>query len=206
MNPYALFAEIMDYPSPGLAATLSEAINQFQPVNPEAARRLGDCKAQCEQLGLVRLEELYTSAFDLRADCSLYAGYHLFGEDWRRSLFLAELKGRYQAAGFSCGDELPDHFTVLLRFLSMQADAEEESALRDDCLIPAASKVAARLDPVLNPYRAVLDALLLCLTPQGGSVEMSERESVVRGWQTGNPTVQGSAARRPPRSREEIIP
>ncbi len=205
MNHYALFAQILDYPNPGLAATLTEAIDQLHRVNPEAARRLGDCKAQCEHLGMVRLEELYTSTFDLRADCSLYAGYHLFGEDWRRSLFLAELKGRYQAAGFSCGDELPDHFAVLLRFLSVQTNREEESALRDDCLIPAASKVAARLDPVLNPYRAALDALLLCLAPQGG-VGALERESVERGWQARNPTLHGSDARKPSRSREEIIP
>jgi nitrate reductase molybdenum cofactor assembly chaperone NarJ/NarW len=163
MNPYPLFAQIMDYPSPGLAATLTEAINQFQPVNPEAARRLRDCKAQCEHLGLVRLEELYTSTFDLQADCSLYAGYHLFGEDWRRNLFLAELMGRFQAAGFSCGNELPDHFAVLLRFLSVQTSREEESALRDDCLIPAAVKVAARLGPTGSPYRAAFEALLLCL-------------------------------------------
>jgi nitrate reductase molybdenum cofactor assembly chaperone NarJ/NarW len=124
---------------------------------------LTDFKAQCERLGWDRLEELYAGTFDLQADCSLYAGYQLFGDDWRRSLLLAELKGRYQAGAFSCGSELPDHFAVLLRFLSAQTDPEEDLALREDCLIPAAGKVAARLEPAGNPYRAVLDALLLWL-------------------------------------------
>ncbi len=163
MNYYALFAPILDYPSFGLASALNQAIAQILRANPEAASRLADFKAQSERIGLGQLEALYASTFDLQADCSLYAGYHLFGEDWRRSLFRAELNGRYQAADFSCGDELPDHFAVLLRFLSVQTNREEEAALRDDCLIPTVSKVAARLGSEDNPYRAAFEALLLCL-------------------------------------------
>ncbi len=163
MNPYALFAPILDYPTLGLAAALNEAIAQILPINPEAAGRLADFKAQAECVGLGRLEEIYAQSFDLQADCSPYAGYQLFGEDWRRSFFLAELNGRYLAAGFTCGDELPDHFAVLLRFLSVQTDREEESALRDDCLIPAASKMVERLGGSHNPYRSAFEALVLCL-------------------------------------------
>jgi nitrate reductase delta subunit len=130
---------------------------------------LAKFKAEGERLGLDRLEELYANTFDLQADCSLFAGYHLFGEDWRRSLFLVELKERYQTCGFSCGHEVPDHVVVLLRFLSVQTDPKEEMALLEDCLLPVASRVAARLDPAHNPYRAALDALLLRLRGQGGN-------------------------------------
>jgi nitrate reductase delta subunit len=170
MNHYALFAQILDYPGPGLAEILKESITESRRSNPEAARLLDKFKAECERLGSARLEELYANTFDLQADCSLFTGYHLFGEDWRRSLFLVELKERYQACGFSCGHEVPDHVVVLLRFLSVQTDPEEETVLLQDCLLPAASRVAARLDPAHNPYRAALDALLLRLRGQGGNV------------------------------------
>ncbi len=163
MKCYASFAEILDYPGPELTPALDEAVARLQCARPEPAKLLGDFKETCEHLGPNQLQELYVSTFELRADCSLYAGYHLLGDDWRRSFFLAELKRRYDTVGFSCGRELPDHVPVLLRFLSVQTDPEEESALRSDCLIPAIEKVAARLEPRLNPYRTVLDALLLFL-------------------------------------------
>ncbi len=168
MNGYALFAQILDYPGPGLAGVLEEGIAESQPANPETARLLARFKGECERLGLPRLEELYTNTFDLRADCSLYAGYHLFGEDWRRSLFLAELKERYRACGFSCGIEMPDHMAVLLRFLSVQTDPGEETVVIEDCVRPVVSRVAAQLDPALHPYRGALEALRLWLGRQDG--------------------------------------
>ncbi len=175
MNHYAFLARILDYPDKGLAAALKESIAESQLISPQAAKLLGRFSVECERLGLDRLEETYANTFDLQADCSLYAGHHLFGEDWRRSLFLAELKERYQACGFSCGNEVPDHLGALLRFLSVQLDPEEERVLLEDCVLPVASKIAARLDPALNPYRVALDALLLRLGGQRGQGGASDK-------------------------------
>ena len=75
---------------------------------------------------LGQLQEAYTNAFDLRPDCTPNLGYHLFGDDGRRGLFLAELKGRMEARGIPLGFELPDHISLLLRYLDA---AEEERAL-----------------------------------------------------------------------------
>ncbi len=163
MSLYASLASILDYPGAGLAGALAEGIAALRPARPEAARQLQRFQADSERLGQARLEELYANTFDLQADCSLYAGYHLFGDDWRRSLFLTELQRRYAACGFSCGHEAPDHLVALLRFLAVQTDSAEEAALRADCLVPTAAKIAGRLDPARNPYRAVFEALLLCL-------------------------------------------
>ncbi len=174
MNHYALFAQILDYPGPRLAEIVKEGLTESRCAHPEAARLLGEFQAGCERLGPARIEELYANTFDLQADCSLFAGYHLFGEDWRRSLFLVELKERYQNCGFSCGQEMPDHVVVLLRFLSVQTDPKEETILLEDCLLPVVSKVAACLDPAHNPYRAALDALLLRLGAQGSDGEVRD--------------------------------
>jgi nitrate reductase molybdenum cofactor assembly chaperone NarJ/NarW len=163
MRHYNLFARILDYPSAELAQVLQAGIADCQGASPEAATLLTKFKFDCGRLGLAQLEELYTNTFDLPTDCSLYAGYHLFGEDWRRSLFLAELMERYQAHGFSCGYEMPDHLVVLLQYLALEADVKEEMILLEDCLLPVVLKVSSRLDHALNPYRTAMEALLRLL-------------------------------------------
>jgi nitrate reductase molybdenum cofactor assembly chaperone NarJ/NarW len=167
MNHYTLFAQILDYPGPDLVQVLQAGIAEYQDAYPEVARLLTRFKTDCGRLGGTRLEEVYTNTFDLPADWSLYTGYHLFGEDWRRSLFLAELMERYQARGFSCGYEMPDHLVVLLQYLSLPANSKEEKILLKDCLLPVVSKVSSRLDHALNPYRSVMEALLLILRQRG---------------------------------------
>ncbi len=168
MKRYGFFATLLDYPDSGFPQVLKDSFAEGCVANPEADALLRKFKTGCERLGLERLEELYTNTFDLRPDCSLYAGHHLFGEDWRRSFFLSELQGRYQTRGFSAGTELPDHVAVLLRFLALEDDPDERTVLVGDCLIPAVSAMAARLDPATNPYRPALEALLICLKEDTG--------------------------------------
>ena len=43
-------------------------------------------------LPLATLQELYTQTFDLNPVATLEIGYHLFGENYKRGLFLAQLR------------------------------------------------------------------------------------------------------------------
>jgi nitrate reductase delta subunit len=103
-------------------------------------------------------EELYTATFDVTPACVPYVSIHLFGEEnFKRAEFMAALLGRYRQAGFETCDELPDHVSVLLRFLA-QTDEAERRELIQFCLLGPLGKMVAAL-AVENPFRALLEAV-----------------------------------------------
>jgi nitrate reductase delta subunit len=114
-------------------------------------------------LSLSELQELYTRTFDLNPACALEIGYHLFGENYKRGEFLANL--RETETPFKLGQEkqLPDYLPVLLRLLTKLDDQELRDSLICECLIPALDKMLASLNDVENPYRNLLDAIRAAL-------------------------------------------
>lgn len=172
------FATILEYPRPGLAETARECEALLVEDNPEAAALLRQFRDVAEEVPLGRLEEIYTGTFDLNTSCFPYAGYHLFGESYKRSVFLLGLKERYQAHGFAVEGELPDHLAVLLRFLATTDDAELGRELIEEALLPVLPRLlgegpeAEASDEDQEPpersesievYRRVLRALRLTL-------------------------------------------
>ncbi|HJT71749.1 MAG TPA: molecular chaperone TorD family protein [Terriglobales bacterium] len=136
--------------------------------DPHAAKQLKDFEQAITEMSLTRLQEIYTKHFDLHPDCTLNTSYHLFGDDWRRSMFLAELKGIYDANAFQQGNELPDHLCLILRFIALKGRIAEMDDLVHECVIPAVRHmIAVTADD--NPYRNALDALLIWLSDLSGS-------------------------------------
>ena len=167
MNPYDLFAEILDYPTPLLSERLKECLSILSPVNREATFLLSEFQAFFERSPLTRMEEIYARTFDLQTACYPCIGYHLFGEDSRRKIFMAGLEEYYQACGFPTGNPLPDRLTIFLRFLAKERDEEEREELIDLCLLPALEHMVKGFEQKDNPYREVLDALRVAL--RGGN-------------------------------------
>jgi nitrate reductase delta subunit len=137
---------------------------ELAPEFPDAHAHIADFQNAVAGRSFGQLQETYTNAFDLRPDCTPNLGYHLFGDDGRRGLFLAELKGRMEARGIPLGFELPDHISLLLRYL--EAVEEERAPVVEDCLLPAVSRMVEILDSTENPYRHALHALLSLLQYQ----------------------------------------
>ena len=158
MALYSWFAGILDYPSRSIAAVLNDCAAAIEADCPDARTAMAAFQDAIAGRTLGQLQELYINAFDLRPDCTLNLGYHLFGDDGRRGLFLAELKGRLAASGVATGSELPDHLSLLLRY--MQQVEAERGVLSEDCLLPAVSRMADVLDSTDNPYKHALRALL----------------------------------------------
>jgi nitrate reductase delta subunit len=152
-----LFAGMLEYPQPGLAALARECERR---VGAPAAGALREFRMFVEGTPPARLEEVYTAAFDLSAESCPYAGYHLFGEGYQRSAFLQELKARYRARGLETGSELPDHLSVLLRFAAACGEGEEREEILHEAVLPALQ----RMTPPAGPgYTAVLKALAATL-------------------------------------------
>ncbi len=162
MNLYHLFADLIDYPRPLLHEQVDQCATLLSSVNRDAAIHLKPFQDLLETIPISQMEEVYTRTFDHQANCCPYVGYHLFGGGRRRGIFMARLKELHRTFGFLCGHELPDHLSVMLRFLAGRTnnDREELIAL---CLIPALSAMIDGLDGTSNPYRGVLQALLLVL-------------------------------------------
>jgi nitrate reductase delta subunit len=135
-----LYASLLEYPAPGLGELALECERAAGEAGGGRAG-LGAFRAFAQERTLGEQEELYTRAFDLRAETSPYVGFHLYGEGYKRSLFMQELKRRYRRLGLETGRELPDHLSLLLRYASACTDPEELSVLVDEALLPALAKM-----------------------------------------------------------------
>ncbi len=154
------FAQLLEYPTSSLQEQTRECVSLLGPLHREAADLLKEFDSFLEQTPLARREEIYTDAFEFHAPSFPYVGYHLFRGNDRRALFMAGLTEHYRLYGFSEGPELPDRLSVMLRFLALEAEAEQGEII-DWCVVPALEKMITELGNTSNPYRGVLQALLL---------------------------------------------
>ncbi|HKZ83710.1 MAG TPA: nitrate reductase molybdenum cofactor assembly chaperone [Anaerolineae bacterium] len=138
---FQLLADVLDYPQPGLIDAARECEDRSARLNAASAASVHEFITFAEALSLERLQEIYTSIFELNATCHPYVGYHLFGESYKRSVFLLGLKERFDARGFSYGTELPDHLVVLLRFLALCDDDALADELIRVAMLPALEKM-----------------------------------------------------------------
>ena len=88
-NLYTILACLLEYPGDDWAERLERAESLCLPGSSHGLLRefLRDVQATPVPL----LQESYTQIFDLNPVCTLEAGYHLFGENYKRGLFLANL-------------------------------------------------------------------------------------------------------------------
>lgn len=139
-----LFAQLLEYPHAGLARTARECGATIATESAEAAALLEQFAAFVERTPYHILEEVFTATFDLNANRHPYIGYHLFGEAYKRSVFMLELRDRYRKHGFSEGSELPDHISVIMRFMSLCPDQDIVAELARDAIMFS-------LDPMIVP-------------------------------------------------------
>jgi len=173
MNPrvWSLFGKLLEYPEHHIVETVDECIRVTDGVSSEAAAILRSFREFVADTSLGRLQEEYTRSFDMEEAHSLYVGFHLLGESYKRSAFLVELHDRYRPYDIDLGSELGDHIPIMLRFLAVCEDPEIGSEIIGDALWPALRKITTR--PAREedleegppkealPYHSLLDALTL---------------------------------------------
>src|SRR5512144_3081922 len=140
---YHKLADLLQYPNSNWGSRImyradNEGLTEFRSV--------------VDALTLADLQELYTRTFDLNPVCALEIGYHLFGENYKRGQFLANL--RETEAPFDLGQQhqLPDYLPVLLRLLTKLEHDELRSSLISECLVPALNKMLTSVKDTENPY------------------------------------------------------
>ncbi|MBI2856111.1 MAG: molecular chaperone TorD family protein, partial [Chloroflexi bacterium] len=119
---------------------------------PEAAPLLHAFHTFAQETPMGRLEEVYTGFFDLNPVCHPYVGYQLFGESYKRSSFLLQLKDMYRAEGFQFSEsELPDRLSVMLRFLAHSRDGESVEEIMVEGLQPALARMTKQPEASTTP-------------------------------------------------------
>ncbi len=175
-----ILADLLDYPVADWQSRCDECKEPLTAESESFMSQFSLFASETERLSLSDLQELYTRTFDLSPVCALDIGYHLFGENYKRGVFLANL--RETEAPFDLGQEhqLPDYLPVLLRLLTKLNDEELRSALIVDCMIPALEKMLKTLSEGENPYRHLIELVRLVLHSAPGVVLQQSHVRMVR--------------------------
>ncbi len=146
---------------------------------PEAAQNISEFGAFAEQQGIRDLEEAFTGTFDVNPACALEIGWHLFGEEYARGLFLVRMREELRKYGVEESAELPDHIAHVLAVVAAMPD-DEAGRFVSACVLPAVKKMHQALADTDTPYRHVVSCLAQVLNHvwgEGGSLtDGSENE------------------------------
>jgi nitrate reductase molybdenum cofactor assembly chaperone NarJ/NarW len=115
-------AALFTYPRTDYAVATESAVACAGSAAPALIKFARDIAA----IPLGGLQELYTTSFDLSPVCALDLGWHLFGEDYKRGLFLARMRRELRVHNIPETSELPDHLSRALLLLARMAPSQAE--------------------------------------------------------------------------------
>lgn len=152
------------YPAPGHLEALDEAVEGLE---AGAVRR--SMERFTEAVGGLELgewEELHTATCDLSPQFVPYVGHVVWGENYRRGEFMADLKADMESHSVELHGELPDHIEVVLRYID--ALAHDGAEPREDLMEVLPDAVASMSHTLAkasakNPYRHLLAATAAAL-------------------------------------------
>ena len=120
------FAKLLSYPTETYVEAAEVLYVILQDALPEAAESMSRFGAFVEPLELTALEEIYASTFDVNPACALEVGWHLFGEEYARGLFLVRLRNEMRERDLEESTELPDHLAHVLAIIAAMNQDEAE--------------------------------------------------------------------------------
>jgi len=171
---WELYASLVEYPAVWVVPDIHSLAQQLRRLDPStpAIERLESFANSVESLSVTELQELYTQTFDLSPICSPHVGYHIFGESYKRGALMAQLREEYQNMGLPAGSEIPDHLAYLLKYGSELAGLEPRAEIYEELLnlilYPGLNKMADTFADTTNPYKYLVESLLIWLAPQIG--------------------------------------
>ena len=120
MHSADVLALAYSYPHPDALADLSAAAETLR--GGAVRHELEKFLAAIRELDLAGWEELHTATLDLSPMFVPYVGHVVWGENYRRGEFMADLNGEMRDVGVSLDGELPDHIAPVLRYLARHED------------------------------------------------------------------------------------
>lgn len=161
------------YPGPDYVDRARRVHERLEEMEAGAAEEFKQFLDFIKDFSLEQLEEVFTRTFDLNPVSSPELGWHLFGEDYNRGLFLAKMRRELKKAGIEESKELPDHISHALQLLErMETDKAEE--FTTSCVLPALKKMLRGFEGKENGFEPLVRATESILA---GEREFAARES-----------------------------
>jgi nitrate reductase molybdenum cofactor assembly chaperone len=160
LGHYAILAGMFSYPSERENQRTADLRNIVMKYAPDLSNYLESFISHIENKKVEYRQEYFVSTFDVQPLCCLDIGYVLFGEDYRRGQFMANLRMEHRKAGNDCGKELPDHLPVILNLLPKLADEKFAEEIVWSLLIPAVNEMITGFRSDGNHYKGLLKILL----------------------------------------------
>ncbi len=124
----------------------------------DAAGEIAKFGEFAEQHDVSALEEAFAETFDVNPTCALEVGWHLFGEDYARGMFLVRMREELRKYDIAESIELPDHLSHVLAIVAAMPETEAERFVHA-CVQPAVDKMNQALAARETPYRHVVNCL-----------------------------------------------
>lgn len=157
LKHYTVLAEIFRYPSSERETFIDEWRKIVHSYLPESESKLEHFISHVREKVLSEQQEYYISTFDVQALCFLDVGYVLYGEDYNRGVFLANMKKEQERAGNDCGSELPDHLPNVLTLLPKMEEPALAEELAVSMVIPALERMIGSFRIEGNVYQGMLE-------------------------------------------------
>ncbi len=166
-NIYTIFAELLGFPREDIRPKVEECIQDLfgSQYSEDVIKELVSFKNDLDRLSLDALQELYSYTFELVSDTTLDMGYYLHaGQDgFKRARNLVAIKSMYRDKGFPFEDvakgELPDHLTVLLRFIGFTKSEDLRRDFMKTFVVVSMEKLHRNFQTKKNAYRHMINAL-----------------------------------------------
>lgn len=155
-------SKLLSYPDASALQTAELLFVVLQDEVPEAASSMSRFGAYAERSELYQLEEAFTGTFDVNPTCALEVGWHLFGEEYSRGMFLVRMREELRKYELPESGELPDHISHVLAIVSSMPDEDAARFVRA-CVQPAVEKMTQALAGKETPYADVVACLALAL-------------------------------------------
>lgn len=154
---YAVLSRALQYPQIVTAEACADAALLVQRLYPAVGDVFAQFVREFRELPIEAREELYVGTFDVNPVCCLDVGYAVFGEDYKRGQFMAELIVRYRECGVDPGSDLPDFLPNILRLMT-RLDYAEAQALVSDIVIKGIEKMVTGFSGP-HPYKNLIEVV-----------------------------------------------
>jgi nitrate reductase delta subunit len=174
-------AIVLEYPSHEGTRNIRAGLHALEALGAQAEDRadvemLRSGVHGLEALSQEEREELYTRCFDINPTASLELGWHLYGEQYERGSFLVLMREALRNAGIDEGGELPDHISLVLRFVARLDGASRREFARL-YLQRALRTMREKWQSEHHPYVHCLEAVYLFIEDVTDSHEGEHRHA-----------------------------
>lgn len=171
-------ARLLSYPDQHTAQVSELLYVVLQSEIPDAASQIGQFGTFVEQHDAWQVEEAFTSTFDVNPACALEVGWHLFGEEYARGMFLVRMREELRKYGIDESHELPDHISHVLAVVAAMPEREAAEFVRA-CVQPAVERMRDAITKLETPYQHVIACLATVIGRVWGTSQHTEQARVL---------------------------